>query len=68
MDLTEMLAGVEQMVLGIRTRAGVMWLMGANTPDGFDVHMGMLRMAGGLVPGLGLVGWRSIFHIWPDGP
>ena len=67
MDLTEMLAGVEQMVLGIRTRAGVMWLMGANTSDGFDVHMGMLGMQVGWCQVWG-VGWRSIFHIWPDGP
>ena len=67
MDLTEMLAGVEQMVLGIRTRAGVMWLMGANTSDGFDVHMGMLGMQVGWCQVWGVV-WRSIFHIWPDGP
>ena len=37
-EVTEMLAGMEQMVLGIRAR-GVMWLMGGKTlSDGFDVQ------------------------------
>ena len=44
-EVTEMLAGMEQMILGIRT--GVMWLMGANTlSDGFDVHIGGLGLGG----------------------